>query len=405
MFYSLGTTWKEALESLAAAYPAGLSSLSKNIFQRIKTYDPQKHRPLTYFLPIFRAAKIDVNKKISDTNNGDIYLSHLRRKLPRSQALLFVNAGTDMTWNDLFTKLQEIYNAYAIDDSLSMATSGFGDRNVSRKPPLKPYTFAVNTRSGGSRNQGRYTPFPSRTNNNSRQSPIQRKQPNVRGPAVPPQPNPRANVQRPQPLNVATPVSPAPTSGTTERAASFKNRCNLQMETDLGINEDTELQQSMNNFQCWFCGRPGHKQTECFIKALFDLTNMGIFKDDNGQFKVMPRPSPVRSDILDRQKQKWENFLNGQNALGRTFSTINDLNTLLTEYNQPSVLQGHQAVSGIIRPNVNASARLRDYRQGRYQYQPRGPAQTNACFSSYLANLYEWNDHSIRSSLNNTLNY
>ena len=420
MFYSLNTTWEEVLQSLAAAYPAGLSSLSKNIFQRIRTYDPQKHRPLTYFLPIFRAAKIDIEKPISETNNGDIYLSHLRRKLPPSQALLFVNAGSSMTWNNLFRKLQEIYNAYAIDDSLSMATSGFGDRNVTRKSHTRPFTVAVNTRSGGHNGRGKYVPFPSRSSNAPRRNLISNSRPNAsranpsfsrqRTPVAntsAPVSQPLAHIQTPRPLNApssSTSQTP-PDSASTERADAFKNRCNLQMETDLGLNEDSDLQRAMNNFQCWFCGRPSHKQTECFIKALYDITNMRIAKDETGQFRIMPRDTPVRSDILQRQKQKWESFLNGQNALGRSFATINDLNTLLTEYNQPSVLQGYKAVSGIVRPNTNASARLRDFRQGRYQFQPRGPVQTNACYSSFPSQPHEWTDQSIRSSMNHTLNF
>ena len=388
MFHSPGMTWKKALESLAAAYPSGISSLSKNIFQRITSYDPRKDRPLTYFLPIFRAAKVNVQAKISDTINGDIYLSHLRRKLPKSQALLFINAGSEMTWNQLFTKLQEIYNAYAIDDSLSMATSGFGDRNVSRRssPSLKPYTFAVNTRSGGAAPQGRYAPFSARQSSSRNAT------------------SPHPNVAPPRPLNVQIRSTPSAPITPCNQASSFKTKCSPQLETDLGLNEDVDMQRAMDHFQCWFCGRPGHKQTECFAKAVFDLTNMGIYRESNGQYKIQPRHIPVREDILERQRQKWKGFLDGQNRLGRTIATVNDVDTLLTEYRQPSILEGHKAVSGIVRPNNNASACLRDFRQGRYNFQPR-VAQTNACYPHQNEHMTAWNAENAQSSFTRALNY
>ena len=155
-------SWDETLASFAEAYPSGISSLLRNIFERINQFDPTKQRPLTHFMPVFKSVKMEMNKPISDTTNGDIYLSAIRKKLPSAQALLFVTTEPNMTWTQVFQKFQEIYNAQAVDDTFSLTHPGFGDTNVSIKKN-KPFSVAVNTRSGGNASRGRFAPLPPRT--------------------------------------------------------------------------------------------------------------------------------------------------------------------------------------------------------------------------------------------------
>ena len=227
LFQSPGQTWDDAIADLATAFPSGVSQLSAQLIKTIEGFSLDRHRPKIILAPAFKAAKIDLNKLISETINGDQYLSAIRKKLIPSIQTQLYNAE-NMTWNNFFTTLQQLYNARLKDQAYSFDKPSYHDQPLTNLP-LEKATFPVQTTRGGQPSRGQYAPQPMR-------APPARSNPpsTTYVPGNNSSPAPRNRSRPPQRQSPANSSDNRPNMNAPE-AVSFRSRCSPQLEKDLGL--------------------------------------------------------------------------------------------------------------------------------------------------------------------------
>ena len=104
-------------------------------------------------------------------------------------------------------------------------------------------------------------------------------------------------------------------------------------------------------YQCYSCGRPGHKSSECLVKTVLDQCGKRLEVDpETGHVTFIDRLPMTRTYKL-RHDNEWLPFLRGQNALKRSTMTLHELDILMKNYNENSYCQRRQPYQ---RPNNNS---------------------------------------------------
>ena len=346
---------------MATAFPSGVSQLSAQLINTIEKFNLDKDRPKIILAPAFRAAKVDLNKTIRETVNGDQYLSAIRKKfIPSIQTQLY-NAK-NMTWDDFFTTLQQLDNARLKDQAYSFAKPSYHDQPLAL---VKPDTeaFPMQTRRGSQPSRGQYAPLPSRVPTVRSNHPS-----NTYVPGTDPTPAPRnraRNFDRP-PQNNNREGRP---DINEPQAVSFRSRCSPKLDQDLGLIDPNASPDLTASVTCSYCGRPGHKQSACFIKGFLDRHDLLMYHTPQG-YQVAPRSIPLTQRQKTRQRATWWAFINGRNALNKRFATWVDVQQLLRDYLQPSLAEGREMLAEVKWPKENIRERMRQHAASRRPYVP-----------------------------------
>ena len=390
LFQAPGQTWDDAIADLATAFHSGVSQSSAQLIKTIEGFSLDRHRPKIIPAPAFKVAKIDLNRLISETINGDQYLSAIRKKtIPSIQTRLY-NAE-NMTWNNFFTTLQQLYNARLKDQAYSFDKPSYHDQPLTNLPPEKA-TFPVQTRRGGQPSRGQYAPQPMR--------------------APPARSNPRSttyvpgNNSSPAPRNRSRPQqrqSPANDSDNrpnmnAPEAVSFRYRCSPQLEKDLGLIAQDVSPDFIASIMCWYCGRPGHKQSDCFIKGFLDCYDLLMYHTPQG-YQVTPRSVPMTTDQKTRQRATWWAFMQGRNDLGKRFTMWEDIEQLLRDYRQPSLAEGREMLADVKRSRENIRERMRQFAAGNRPYAPAySPPRREDLSLIDSPGVKQWDTQRLRTS-------
>ena len=75
------------------------------------------------------------------------------------------------------------------------------------------------------------------------------------------------------------------------QAVSFRSRCSLTLEQDLALIDPDASPDLIASVMCWHCGRPGRKQSECFIKGVLDCHDLLMYHTPQDT-KLLPHPFP-----------------------------------------------------------------------------------------------------------------
>ena len=109
-------------------------------------------------------------------------------------------------------------------------------------------------------------------------------------------------------------------------------------------------------YQCYACGRHGHKSSECLVKTVLDQCGKRLeVNPDTGYVTLIDRLSMTATYKL-RHDNEWLPFLRGQNALNKRIMTLRDLDILMRQYNEKSYREKRQPYQ---RPNNNSWQRTK----------------------------------------------
>ena len=130
-------------------------------------------------------------------------------------------------------------------------------------------------------------------------------------------------------------------------------------------------------FDCFVCGQHGHKQADCWIKAFLDINGLIIKMNEQGWVTITQRTKPLPTNHVNRQKKKWERFLQGSNALKTNIRTVDDINNLLRQHRLPKLELLFKQIQEYGRP-IKRKPRLGQEQQNRpNEEQSTHPAPTN----------------------------
>ena len=328
--------WRTLIEVLTRSFPQGKGYLSQQIMKAISLYDWRQDAPMLKLQPVFRAAGISLDQTIGETPQGHSYLSQLRLKLP--VVLRFVlKSKEDETWAELFQTLQDYRNQELEDQSVNsqFQTTPF-DQDIKRRENVQQPAFpAVNPQTSFNRNNARRS---------VRNTPQTRRY-GLRN--LPGRPSQTMQNTPPTPPN-SQPLQP-------------QNMNPMTFEAILGLSQEFEP------CNCFSCGRYGHKQHDCPIGAFLDLKDLRLKQTGDHVGKV---PKGTTPELRLRQQQRWGSWLQGQNPLGKVFTSLNDFNTILQQANEPTVQESFKRVGQIKRPPHNMRYRAREQRMSGNPWPP-----------------------------------
>ena len=109
-------------------------------------------------------------------------------------------------------------------------------------------------------------------------------------------------------------------------------------------------------YQCYACDRPGHKNSECLVKAILEQCGKRLEVDPETDYVTLTDRLPMARTYKLRQDNKWLPFLRGQNALKKRIMTLHDLDMLMRQYNEKSYREKRQPYQ---RPNNNSWQRTK----------------------------------------------
>ena len=287
-------TWHRVLEMISQSFPSGIVELSDQIISRIQHFDWLWDNATLHFTAVFMEAGIPMKEKnISQTDHGLDYLSRIRQRLPESVQLNLLGAEQH-TWDDFFAKLQRYQNMIR------------GDKQRFSPVPLPEETPVL--------------PIHQQTRRSNRNaSPTIRYGQNVG-------------------YGRNTRAGPKPTGHTTT-SPRFPPLSSLH----LGPNE-TAMEKAFHlptgqGYECFACGRPGHKYIECLVKAVLYQCRKKVSVDpDTGTVQILDR-LPLTGQFKTRHDNEWLPFLQGQNALRYNIRNQRDLDTVLNYYNEKHYMQ------------------------------------------------------------------
>ena len=90
---------------------------------------------------------------------------------------------------------------------------------------------------------------------------------------------------------------------------------------------------------CFTCKSQGHVSKQCIVRAVLVLTQRAIKKNDNGEYIFGNCNQAVNALYMAVLKERWNDFLNGDNIPQQVIQTIADIDEYLKEENSPSILE------------------------------------------------------------------
>ena len=305
-------SWQNVLEMISQSFPSGIVELSDQIISCIHKFDWEKDNATLHFTPVFMEAGIPMkDKMISKTDHGLDYLSRIRRRLPEAIQVNLLGAEQG-SWNGFFNRLQKYQNMIRGDKQRYL-----------QDPNPPPISFPVQ-------------PQPRKSTRNVQP-------PNRYGQNV------GYNHSR-QPRTSST--SMFRLNNTSSQSPSFQST--LQ-------NNETAMEKALQLptgqiYQCYTCGRPGHKSSECLVKAVLDQCGKRLEVDPNTGYVTIIDRLPMTTTYKLRHDNEWLPFLRGQNALKKRIMSLRDLDALMRQYNEKSYREKRQPYQ---RPSNNSWQRTK----------------------------------------------
>ena len=305
-------TWANILNMISQSFPSGMVELSDKIINTVQSFDWSKHNATLHFTPSFMEAGIPLKlKTISATDHGLDYLSRIRRRIPEAIQVNLLGME-NQTWSAFFTKLQDYQNMIQGDK-----------KRLIYEPPTPASSFLAQ---------------PARRSNRP-SNPPQRLGTNI------------GHLPRRNPPN------------TTRR----RQNPNANSEFETALEKALKLETGQP-FTCYTCGRKGHKSADCLVKAVLDHCNKKLIVDPGTGIVHLEERLPLTGVYKQRHDNEWLPFLRGRNALGRRIISLNDLNTLMNQYQERSYRATRNPYQ---RPTDSSWKRTKERAQG-HQWQPRG---------------------------------
>ena len=259
-------SWQGVLEMILQSFPGGIVELSDQIISCIHKFDWEKDNATLHFTPVFMEAGIPMKDKIiSRTDHGIDYLSRIRRRLPEAIQVNLLGAEQN-SWSNFFNKLQRYQNMMRGDKQhylqdpipppISLPVQPHMRKSTRNAQPTDRYGQNVGySHSRQSRNQSTSSVF--RLNNNSPRSP------------------------------------------------SFQST--LQ-------NNETAMEKALHlptgqMYQCYTCGRHGHKSSECLVKAVLDQSGKRLEVDPETGYVTIIDRLPMNTTYRLRHDNEWLPFL------------------------------------------------------------------------------------------------
>ena len=305
-------SWQGVLEMISQSFPSGIVDLSDQIISCIHKFDWEKDNATLHFTPVFMEAGIPMKDKIiSRTDHGLDYLSRIRRRLPEAIQVNLLGAEQS-SWSDFFNKLQRYQNMMR------------GDKQRYLQDPTPP--------------------------------PI----------SLPVQPQTRKSTRNVQPPNrygqnvgySHSRQSRNPSTSIFRLNNSFSRFLTSQSTLQ---NNETAMEKALQlptgqMYQCYACGRHGHKSSECLVKAVLDQCGKRLEVDPDTGYVTLIDRLPMTATYKLRHDNEWLPFLRGQNALKKRIMTLRDLDVLMRQYNERSYREKRQPYQ---RPNNNSWQRTK----------------------------------------------
>ena len=251
------------------------------------------------------------DKIISRTNQGLDYLSRIRRRLPEAIQVNLLGAEQS-SWSDSFNKLQRYQNMMRGDKQRYL-----------QDPTPPPISLPVQPQT---RKSTRNAHPPNRYGQNVGYSHSRQSR------------NPPASIFR---LNNSFSRSPSSQSTLQNNETAMEKA--LQLPTG-------------QMYQCYACGRHGHKSSECLVKAVLDQCGKRLEVDPDTGYVTLIDRLPMTANYKLRHDNEWLPFLRGQNPLKKRIMTLRDLDILMRQYNEISYREKRQLYQ---RPNNNSWQRTK----------------------------------------------
>ena len=126
-------------------------------------------------------------------------------------------------------------------------------------------------------------------------------------------------------------------------------------------NNETAMEKALHlptgqMYQCYACGRHGHKSSECLVKAVLDQCGKRLEVDPETGYVTLIDRLPMTATYKLRHDNEWLPFLRGQNTLKKRIMTLRDLDILMRQYNERSYREKRQPYQ---RPNNNSWQRTK----------------------------------------------
>ena len=109
-------------------------------------------------------------------------------------------------------------------------------------------------------------------------------------------------------------------------------------------------------YQCYACGRHGHKCSECLVKTVLDQCGKRLEVDPEAGYVTIIDRLLMNTNYKLRHDNEWLPFLRGQNALKKRIMTLRDLDILMRQYNERSYRERRQPYQ---RPSNNSWKRTK----------------------------------------------
>ena len=305
-------SWQNFLEMISQSFPSRIVELSDQIISCIHKFDWEKDNATLHFTPVFMEAGIPMkDKMISRTDHGLDYLSRIRRRVPEAIQVNLLGAEQG-SWSGFFNRLQRYQNMIRGDKQRYLQEPAPPPISLPIQPQPRKSTRNVQPPNRYGQNVG-YS--------HSRQSR-----------------NPSTSVFR---LN-NNPLHPSSSQSSLQNNETAMEKA-LQLPTG-------------QMYQCYACGRPGHKSSECLVKAVLDQCGKRLEVDPNTGYVTIIDRLPMTTTYKLRHDNEWLPFLRGQNTLKKRIMTLRDLDVLMRQYNKKSYREKRQPYQ---RPHNNSWQRTR----------------------------------------------
>ena len=305
-------SWQNVLEMISQSFPSGIVELSDQIISCIHKFDWEKDNATLHFTPVFMEAGIPMKDKlISKTDHGLDYLSRIRRRLPEAIQVNLLGAEQG-SWKGFFNRLQRYQNMIR------------GDKQRYLQDPTPSPIF------------------------------------------LPVQPQPRKSTRNVQPpnrygQNVGYNHSRQPRMSSTSMFRLNNTSSQSPSFQSTLQNNETAMEKALQLptgqiYQCYACGRPGHKSSECLVKAVLDQCGKRLEVDPNTGYVTIIDRLPMTTTYKLRHDNEWLPFLRGQNSLKKRIMSLRDLDALMRQYNEKSCREKRQPYQ---RPSNNSWQRTK----------------------------------------------
>ena len=305
-------SWQGVLEMISQSFPSGIVELSDQIISCIHKFDWEKDNATLHFTPVFMEAGIPMKDKlISQTDHGLDYLSRIRRRLPEAIQVNLLGSEQD-SWSNFFNILQRYQNMMRGDKQRYL-----------QDPTPPPISLPVQPQP---RKSTRNVQPPNRYGQNVGYSHSRQSR------------NPFTSVFR---------LNNNPSHPSSSQSSLQNNKTAMEKALQLPTGQ---------MYQCYACGRPGHKSSECLVKAVLDQCGKRLEVDPNTGYVTIIDWLPMTTTYKLRHDDEWLPFLRGQNALKKRIMTLRDLDVLMRQHNEKSYREKRQPYQ---RPHNNSWQRTK----------------------------------------------